>query len=444
MRRTMGAMSMSTASHYLSLRTTAAIAVVVALSCIACGETGQTPERLTAPSLDSSRVSGPSVATSQSTVAPVSDPADGSLPADVVDPPLVDPTGPKAETWAAQTINHVVNVAETAVIGTIVGLATHRDAGEGTTLSHIAVELDVERAIFGTVGDSVGYIQALPPTPDSAVDGLPAEVSPDQRFGPPLEIGDRVLVLLAKRTIGTADGATEALAPPSGYQSTWVLTEANAISIDPQRTVATDPLVERILEEHNAGRLTESSPADAVERDLGTTRNPLGDPASLTDVLPDLPPESGTIPTLVNDDPGTFTLYAADPFGALSARFGPSTSGGVIVGIYSGDELLSSHGAPTIGALEGLAVAAISSDGTHVTLAAFGEYDTHPAGIVVQTSPSVEVTVSAALWESEGRAAVVLVVPVGAAERITVDGLRIGTSVTFALPTDPAAYVPDR
>jgi len=335
-----------------------------------------------------------------------------------------------------------VNLATVGVVGRVASTAAHRDDGSRSTLSHVVVELDVEDWLFGTGTERLSYVHALPPTPDSFVEGLPDGVAAGDRFGPQLAEGDRVVVLLAERTIGTRRGPASVLGTAGGYQSTWILADGIASSVDPQRSVSEAALVSRIVEERDTGLLTDDSSVQLINRDLKTRRNPLGAEDVPPITSPDLPPESGSLPTLV-DDPTVLTIQAPEPLSNVTAKFGPSTSGGVIVGIYLDGALAASQGGPSLTALEGSAVAAVTPDGAHLVLAVFGQAGTATEAAVAHDSAGDEVALTAAMWPEEGRVALLLVVPIGDVDFVKVDGLRDSEPFIYSLPRDPFAFIPD-
>lgn len=354
--------------------------------------------------------------------------------------PLTDPTGPTTETWSLRTFNELVHAADFTVVGTVTGLTEHRD-DDGSTLSHLAVDLALDEPAAGTsFGDGVTYAQAMPPRSDVSVDGLPAELPKDRRFGPNLTVGDRVLTLLEWRTIATADGPWPVLMPVGGYQSTWVLDQGVARSDDPLRSVPEADLLDRLEGERYAGPTGPHSQPELAAHSQTTRRNPLGDGTVAAPRVLDGPSESGPLPALNLGHSLLVNVSASPPHSDVVASFGPDTAGGFTLQIEAGGQVVGAASAISIDGLSGRGAAAFLPDGLRVALAALGDRGTAPERVAVTASSGEPVEVAVVVSPIDGRVVMIVVVPVGVTG-VSVVGLSSDGTTSFSLPVNQCAVI---
>lgn len=351
--------------------------------------------------------------------------------------PLTDPT---TETWSLRTFNELVHAADFTMIGTVTAVTEHRDE-DGSTLSHLAVDLALDEPAAGTsFGDAVTYAQALPPRSAVSVDGLPAELPKDRRFGPDLTVGDRLLTLLEWRTIATADGPWPVLMPVGGYQSTWVLDQGVARSDDPLRSVPEADLLDRLEGERYAGPTGQHSPPELAAHNETTRRNPLGDGTVAAPRALDGPSESGPLPALDLGHSLLVNVSAPPPHSDIVASFGPDTTGGFTLQIEASGQVVSAASAISIDGLSGRGAAAFLPDGLHVALAALGGPGTAPERVAATSSSGEPVEVAVMVSPIDDRVVMIVVVPVGVTG-VSVAGLAADGTTSFNLPLNPCAVI---
>lgn len=350
---------------------------------------------------------------------------------------------PFAEDWAPVGINAVVHWAEVGIVGTVRNVR-RVDAGS-TGVGVDMVRLEVDEILFSSLQidelATIDYVQLRPDDRSGdSIAGLPSEVPIVRRYGPELEVGQGVIVLLAQAQVY---GFSELqLHPAHGYLSTWVVDDGIAISVDPLRSVAADLLLDRILQERASPLLTPDD-EPAFTADQTTTRNPLGaetgPPTSSTTPATPTTAVTSRVPQLI-DAETAFELRLEAPEAELVARMGAADTGGVVVKVYDSTQQIAGMGAPDVTGLVGKWTTTLLPDG-RIALSAIGDRELNPDDVAVAVDGVPHDGFSTGLWASQGGyLAILLVVPAGS-RAVSIAGFLAGGG-ELSIPIPPQLDTP--
>ena len=343
-------------------------------------------------------------------------------------------TGGGSEEWAPSGINRITLSSEVGVVGSVVSVDEVPSGEWG--MGYLSGVLKVEQSMFGevAVGDLVEFTQLNPRDVPTSVGGLPAEVPSDDRYGAMFDLGSRLLMLLGTMSRSGPDGVNNVLVPSHGYQSTWMINDDIAVSVDPQRTVPLAPLVERITAEREAP-LTQDSDPQLHLRDRATVRNPLATefeaPPATTVALS--PPESGQLPASV-ETADSFTLDGPAGHSNFRVVVGRTNTGGYAIALHDGFGQIATNGAPDLNVLAPMS-GTVLFDGENVAVAGFGDPHVDPAAIEVTTDTGQTPAFTIGVWQVDQRPVVLVVVPTGVTT-VTVTGFFAAPTV-WTLPVAP-------
>ena len=272
----------------------------------------------------------------------------------------VTPVAQIAEEWLPRGINEIVWSSYIGLIGTVA--SSHEVDVAPPYINYTDITLTVEQVLYTnkswegatpSPGGNVQFAERRPGDGASIVGGLPSDVSKADRYGPPLPVGTRVVVMMSKGSIDVGPGHTiAALQPSNGYQSIWTAGAGGlAVSVQPSRTVQLDKLLARVKQEHERGPKDSNDPA-AVAEDETTVNNPLGEPVPTTTTVPVTKRPLPTLPEVVaSPEDVTLGLDARD--GKIEAMFRGTAAGGVDIAIAADGVVLSGTAGPTAASEEG-------------------------------------------------------------------------------------------
>jgi hypothetical protein len=375
--------------------------------------------------------------------------AGGAWPADS---DILAPVEQVTEEWLPRGMNDIVWSSYIGLVGTVT--STH-DVDVPAYLGYAEVTLRVEQVLYtneswiGSIpnkGDAIQFGQRRPKDTASSVGGLPPDLSPIDRYGPPLPVGTRLVVMLSTGPITVAPGKSiETLLPSHGYQSIWTANlDGAAVSVQPSRTVGLDELLAQVHQERERGRTDLNNPAAFADDQL-TVDNPLGAPVRTTS--PALP-TTFALPTLpeVVASPTDLALTLDSADGPVKVMLRGTAAGGIDIAITVGGGSPTGVAAPTAASQEGKPLM--------VPLPS-GEFAVVMVGAPGLSVDNVQVSIDGAgvravsgTWDREGTRPIIAFIAARASDRVQVLGLIPGPALAFDLiapkqPEPPISTPPE-